>query len=154
MTRLVVESLLGAVLSISADLPGTYDAAGYAGSPSINWTPVGQIEDYGSHGVTATVTKFIPVDTGVVAKAKGSKDYGTMSLMLADLQSDAGQVIVAAAAESQNHYSVRIVYPDGEIHYLDVLVAKRINQDGKADSIRMLAVDLELCRKPVVVAAP
>lgn len=153
MSRQVVTTAAGAILSISADLPGTYDAAGYVGSPSINWTAVGQIADHGSHGVTAAVPEFTPVDTAVVAKMKGSKNYGTKSLTLGNLPSDAGQVIVAAAAESSNHYSVKILYPDGDIHYLDVLVSKFSYDDGSVDNVRKVMCDLAVCRKPVVVLA-
>lgn len=153
MSRNVVVTPAGAVLSISADLPGSYNSVGYGGSPTLNWTAVGQISDHGSHGVTAAVPEFTPVDTAVVAKTKGSKNYGTKSLTLGNLPSDAGQVILAAAAESTNHYSIKIVYPDGDIHYLDVLVSKFSYDDGSVDNIRKIMVDLAICRVPVVVLA-
>lgn len=148
--RTVVEALVGAELSISATLPETYDEAGYT-STDIVFTDIGEVENYGNHGMTATIITFTPVDTGVVAKVKGSKDYGTMSMMFGHLPGDAGQAIVAAAAESTNHYSAKITYQDGEVHYLDVLVAKRENQDGTANDVQRLAVDFAICRRPVVV---
>jgi hypothetical protein len=156
--RTTVQSLSGAIVSISATLPATYDAAGY-GATSVVYTPVGEVEDFGSHGMTATISEFTPVATGIVAKVKGSKNYGMKSLVLADLPGNAGQVLLETAAESTAHYSVKIAYPagDGEvtgaIHYMDVLVAKKENQDGDVNNVRRLAVDLAICRKPVVVAA-
>ncbi len=156
--RTDIQSLSGAVLAISATLPATYDAAGYAAT-SVIYTTVGQVDDFGEHGVSATITKFTPVATGIVAKVKGSKDYGVQSLQMANVPGDAGQIILAAAAESTNRYSVKVTYPLGngeatnEIHYLDVVVSKSVNKDGTVDNVRMLAVDLELCRKPVVVVA-
>lgn len=155
--RITNQTMLGAVLSISASLPATYDAAGY-GATAVAYTAVGEIENFGDHGVTANVAKFTPVASGVVQKLKGSKDYGTLNLILGNLPSDAGQDIIEAAVESTNRYSVKIAYPPGageatgEIHYLDVLVTKRVWQDGSVDDVRKLAVDLEVCRKPVVVA--
>lgn len=150
--RTVVGTLSGATLAISASLPATYDAAGY-GATTITYTAIGQIENFGNHGVTATIVEFTPIDTAVVAKMKGSKNYGTMSLMLGSIPTNAGQVIVLAASESNNHYSGKLTYPDGEIHYIDVLVAKHEFQGGSVNDPMKLAVDLAICRAPVIVAA-
>lgn len=156
--RTNVQSMELAVLAISATLPATYDAAGY-GATTIVYTAVGQVENYGDHGIVAQTNTFIPVDTGVVWKTKGTKDYGKMSFTLGDVPSDAGQVIIAAAAESKAHYSLKLTYPLGdseatnEIHYIDVLVSGAQWKAGAANDIRKYAVDCEVCRKPVVVAA-
>jgi hypothetical protein len=156
--RTEVQSMELATLAISASLPATYDAAGYAAT-AVAFTAIGQVENYGSHGLKAQVNTFIPVDTGIVFKTKGTKDYGSMQLTLGDVPGDAGQVILAAAVESKAHYSAKITYPLGngeatnEIHYLDVLVSAYENQDGGANDIRKRMVVLDICRKPVVVAA-
>jgi len=154
----ILHTMSGATVAISATLPATYDAAGYAASGT-TYTTIGQVENYGNHGVTANVSTFIAVADGVTQKFKGAKNYGTMSVTLGNLPSDAGQDIVETAVESQNRYSVKITYPvrtgesTGEIHYLDVLVTKREFQDGAVDDVRKLSVDFEVCRKPVIVAA-
>lgn len=150
--RTVVGTLSGATLAISATLPVTYDAAGY-GATSITYTAIGEIENYGNHGVTATITEFTPVDTAVVAKMKGSKNYGTMALSVGSIPTNAGQVILKTASESTAHYSAKLTYPDGEIHYMDVLVAKHEYQDGSVNDPMKLSVDLAICRAPVIVAA-
>jgi hypothetical protein len=156
--RTIPQTLSGAVLAISASLPASYDAAGY-GATAISYTTIGEVENYGNHGVSATITEFTAVADATVQKFKGSKNYGTMSLSLADIPGDAGQVILEAAAESTNRYSVKLTYPLGQgeataaVHYLDVLVAKKENQDGSVNDVRKLMVDLAICRKPVVVAA-
>lgn len=150
--RTVPITIAGATLAISATLPDTYDSAGYSSTDMV-YTVIGEVENYGNHGVTAQVVEFTPVDTATVNKAKGSKNYGTMSLMIGSVPGDSGQVILAAAAESNNHYSAKLTYPDGEIHYLDVLVSKKENQDGSVNDISKIAVDFAICRKPVVVNA-
>lgn len=151
--RTEVQSISGATLAISASKPETYDAAGYQ-STDLIFTPIGQVENYGNHGVRATITEFTPVDTGIVTKIKGSKNYGTMSLVLGSIPSDAGQVLLTAASESNAHYSAKLTYPDGEIHFMDVLVASKEYQDGAVNDVSKIAVDLAICKKPVVVAAP
>ncbi len=156
--RTNVQSLSGATLAISATRPETFDQAGYE-STDIVYSLIGEVENYGNHGVTATITEFTPVDTAIVTKLKGSKNYGTMAMTLGYVPANAGQAIVAAAAESSNRYSVRIQYPagdgeaTGEVHYLDVLVAKNENQDGSVNDVRRLSTDLAICKKPVVVPA-
>lgn len=156
--RTNVQTISGATLAISAALPATYDSAGY-GATSMTYTAIGQVENYGNHGGSATISKFTPVDTAVVAKVKGSKDYGQMTLMLGSVPGDAGQVILATAFESNAHYSVKMTYPLGngeataEIHYLDVLISKHEFQDGSVDNVSKMAADMELCRKPIVIAA-
>ena len=153
-----VQTLSGATIAISASLPATYDASGY-GASGITYTSIGSVEDFGEHGGTAQVSEFTPVDTGVVQKIKGSINYGALNIMAAQVSSDGGQDIIDAAFASRNRYSVKITYPlrtgesTAEIHYLDVLVSKREFQDGAVDDVRKIAVDFEVCRAPVIVAA-
>lgn len=156
--RTDIQSLEGATISICATLPTTYDAAGYSDTDLV-FTAIGKVENYGNHGVKATMTSFTPVDTGVTEKVKGSKDYGSMNLVLGDVPGDAGQIIIASAAESKSHYSVKIAYAlgdgevTGEIHYLDVLVMSYENQDGAVNDTRKRNVEFAICKKPVVVDA-
>lgn len=145
-------SLTGATLAISATLPATYDAAGY-GATAMVYTLIGEVENYGNHGGSKTITEFTPVSTGIVTKIAGSKNYGTMTMMMASIPADAGQILLDTAFESTAHYSVKMTYPSGRIHYMDVLVAKNENQDGAANDVQKLAVDFALCKKPVKVAA-
>lgn len=156
--RTNIQSLSGARLFLTAFRPATFDAPGYTDS-LITWTEVGTIEDFGNHGMQAQVIEFTAVSDAVVQKLKGSKNYGTMSMMLGNIPSDAGQALVATASESQNRYSARVLYPlgDGEItpesHYMDVLVASREFQDGSVNNVRKTAMSLAICKKPVEVAA-
>lgn len=150
--RTVVATVSGAILRLSASLPATYDAAGYAAS-AVAFTDIGAVENYGNHGMTKTITPFTPIDTATVTKMAGSKDYGTMSLMIGYIPTDAGQDLLNAASESTNHYSAEIAYSDGESHYLDVIVSKFEYQDGSVNDARKIGVDLAICRRPVIVAA-
>jgi hypothetical protein len=150
--RTTVESFAGAVLSVAAELPVTYDGAGYADT-GMDYTAVGEIESYGNHGVTAAIHEFTPVDTAIVTKLKGAKNYGNLTLVLGSVPSDAGQAILKAASESTSHYSFKLAYADGEIHYIDALVSKFEFQDGDVSATQKLSVELAICRAPVIVAA-
>lgn len=146
------QTMVGATFGLSASLPATYDAAGYEASAMV-YTLVGEVDNFGNHGTTVKMAEYTPVASGVVGKAKGSKNYGNLSLGMGSVPSDAGQAILEAAVESSAHYSAKMSYPDGEIHYLDVLVSKKENQDGAADGLSKISAVLEICRKPVIVAA-
>lgn len=148
--RTIIESMAGTTVAISASLPATYDAAGY-GATTITYTTVNEVETIGAHGVTANVTEFTPISTAITTKVKGSKNYGNVALTLGYLPSDAGQDIIETAAESNNHYSVKITYQDASIHYLDVLVTKDEIQDGSVNDVQKRSVELAICRKPIVV---
>jgi hypothetical protein len=147
-----VQTLSGATLAISAVIPATYDQAGYSATTMV-YTNIGAIENFGNHGATANIPTFTDVATSTVFKAKGAKDYGTMSLSLGSIPSDIGQALLDTAMESINHYSVKMSYPSGAVHYMDVLVSKAEFVDGQANDIQKRNVDLVICRKPVVVPA-
>lgn len=148
--RTIIESMAGTTIAISASLPATYDAAGY-GATSMVYTQIKEVESIGPHGVTAALTEFTPIDTAVVAKVKGSKNYGNVALVMGYLPSDAGQDILEAAAESYAHYSVKITYQDTSVHYLDVLVTKDEIQDGAVNDVQKRNSEMAICRKPVIV---
>lgn len=142
----------GTTYAISATLPATYDAAGY-GATSITYTAIGKVESFPEIGSTRNVQEFRPI-SGAIEKVKGSPNYGGGQMVVGDVPADAGQVIVKAAEASANHYSMKITYPDGEVHYLDVIVCGwRLVQAQEGGLLKRTA-DLQVCKAPVIVAAP
>lgn len=146
-----VASMTDTIFAISAGLPATYDAAGYAAT-TITYTAIGKVSEFPMYGSKRPVNKFTPI-SGAVEKTKGSPDYGSGDLKMGDIPADPGQVILKAADASPNHYSLKITYPDGEIHYLDVLVSSWQLSGGKEGDPVVRTATLDLCKAPVVVAA-
>ena len=91
--RTNIQSMTGALLSISAERPVTFDSAGYSDT-GIDWTVIGTIETFGNHGMQAQEINFTAIEDAVVQKLKGSKNYGTMSMTLGNIPSDAGQTLL------------------------------------------------------------
>lgn len=140
-----------ATYAISAGLPATYDAAGYAAT-TITYTAIGKVESFPEFGREQSINEFTPIKGGV-EYYKGVEKYGTGDMVVGDVPADAGQVIVKAASESSNHYSMKITYADGEVHYLDVLVASwKLTQAAEGNAMKRTAM-LAVCRAPVIVAA-
>jgi len=137
--------------SISIALPATYDAAGYAAVTP--WVLIDRVSDFPTYGSKRDVAKWTPIRGGV-EKVKSAPDYGEGDMVMGDMPLDPGQVIVAAAEASQNHYSLKIEYPDGEIHYCDVIVAGWSLSPAKAGEFKTRTATLGFNRKPVEVAAP
>jgi len=137
--------------AISATLPATYDAAGY-GATTITYTEIGKVESFPEIGATREVAKFTPIK-GAVEYSKGVAEYGSGDMVMADVPADAGQVIAKAAEASANHYSMKITYPDGEVHYLDVIISSWKLSGGKSGEFLKRTATVNVCRAPVIVAA-
>jgi len=147
-----VASFTDAIYAISASLPATYDAAGY-GATAMVYTTIDKVESFIPYGAKRPINKFTPV-RGAVTKYKGAPDYGEGDMVVGDMPLDAGQVILKAADASPNHYSMKITYPDGEVHYLDVIVASwELSGSGEGKAMTRTAM-IGVCRAPVIVAAP
>lgn len=137
--------------AISASLPSTYDASGY-GSTTITYTAIGKVESFPEIGSERPNIEFTPIN-GPIEYMKGTQRFTGGDMVMADVPANAGQVILKAAEASKNHYSMKITYPDGEIHYLDVLVNswKLSPQDG--GQVMKRVAGIQICKAPVVVAA-
>lgn len=145
-------SFTDATYAISATLPASYDAVGY-GLTSIVYTLIGRVQDFTPYGSKRPVQKFTPI-AGPVEKSKGAPDYGQGDLVCADMPADAGQIILKAAEASQNHYSLKVTYADGEVHYLDVINTSWVLSAAKNAEFMLRTASLEINKAPVVVAAP
>lgn len=146
-----VASHTDAIYAVSASLPATYDAAGY-GATSITYTAIGKVQDFLPYGSKRSINEFVPI-AGAVEYTKGAPRYGQGAMTMGDVPANAGQVILKAAEASSNHYSLKITYPDGEIHYLDVIVAGWELSGGKEGAPMLRTATVGICKAPVVVAA-
>ena len=143
---------VGTTLSISAALPATYDAAGYA---ALTYTAVGQIGTIPSFGGTAQVTEWIPIDTGIVNKKKGSFNYGDMTLPLAQVLSDAGQILLKSGFDGANKaqpYSIKLTNSTIGTIYFTAEVSGYTYNFGDANAITQNEATFAVKTKPVVVS--
>lgn len=146
-----VASFTDTTYAISATLPATYDAAGY-GATGITYTAIGKVQSFLPFGSKRAVNEFRPV-SGAIEFIKGAPNYGAGDMVMADVPADAGQVILKAAEAADEHYSMKITYPDGEIHYLDVLCSGWVLSQSAEGAAMIRTATLNICKAPVVVAA-
>lgn len=146
-----IASFTDTTYAICATLPATYDASGY-GSTTLTYTTIGKVESFATYGSKRSVNAFKPIN-GTTEYFKGSPEYGSGEIVMADVPADSGQVILKAAEASANHYSIKITYPDTETHYLDVIVSGWVMAQASEGTGMKRTATINICRAPIIVAA-
>lgn len=151
---MAVKLSVGTAISIAASEPATYDDTGFS---ALSFTEIGEVTSLGEFGGTAQITQHIPLKTGIVAKRKGSIDYGTAALQIGRLVGDAGQDLLKAGFDGAAAYDVhsfKIEDVDGNISYFTGLVGSFTTIFNDANTVTGVGCNLELDNKVVFVAAP
>lgn len=150
-----VVSSVGTVVSVSNSSPATYNSAGFA---ALTWTACGELAELPSFGAEAALATHTPLATGIVAKRRGSLNYGSVALTMAVSDDDGGQTILQDAAEAaagtDAQVAVKVLLVNGEIQYFTAQVMSYKVNVGNADAITMAEVTLEIDNKVIKVAAP
>lgn len=148
---MVSSTSAGTKYAISAGLPATDDAAGYA---ALTWTTVKGVESIPAFGAQVAVNSFQPLD-GPLEKHKGPVNYGTLQIPMAYDKADAGQIIVRTAAEPTNNamYAHKITFPNGDVRYSSGRVFGAPETVGGATNVLMMNPTIELSTKIVKVDA-
>ena len=140
-----IVSSVGTVVSVSTTAPATYDAAGFG---ALTWATCGELAELPSFGAEAALATHTPLATGIVAKRRGSLNYGSVALTMAVSDADAGQTVLQdsaeAAAGTDAQVSVKVVLVNGEIQYFTAQVMSYKVNVGNADAITMAEVTLEI----------
>lgn len=141
MASLAVTSA-GTKLYVSASAPATYNSAGFG---ALSWTEVGEITDFGEWGKESNLVTHNPVGSRQTVKRKGSYNNGAATLAMARVISDAGQVLIAAAADSDSSYSFKVLFQGGvNGQYFSAQTMKYTTNVGSVDNIFSAAVTLEI----------
>lgn len=140
-----VVSSVGTVVSVSANAPATYNTAGFA---ALTWSPCGELAELPAFGAEAALATHTPLATGIVAKRRGSLNYGSVALTMAMSDTDTGQTVLQDAAEAgagqDAQVSVKVELVNGEIQYFTAQVMSYRTNVGNADAITMAEVTLEI----------
>ena len=151
MTDSIVQTSAGTTIAISAVLPATDDAAGYA---ALTWAAIGEVTDLGEFGREYATVTHNPVASRRTIKRKGSYNDGTMVLQLALDRDDAGQILVKTALASDANKAFRITYQDGSKDYFSAMVMSFKTNVGSVDQILSGSINLEINTDIIPVALP
>lgn len=140
-----IVSSVGTVVSVANASPATYNSSGFA---ALTWAACGELAELPSFGAEAALATHTPLATGVVAKRRGSLNYGSVALTMALSDDDAGQTILQDAAEAaagtDAQVSVKVELVNGEVQYFTAQVMSYRTNVGNADAITMAEVTLEI----------
>lgn len=141
----------GSMLAISATLPATQDAAGFA---ALTFSNIGLVDKIGPMGASYGQTTFQPL-VGPELTIKGGAKYGAINPSYAADSEDAGQALMATASEEQiADYAFRLTRPDGSIRYFLGKVFGVPEDIGTAETVIMVNPIVAINTKPVNVDAP
>lgn len=144
------DTAAGAVISFSAALPATVDAAGYV---ALTFTAAVEVTAVGEFGRMYALVKHQPLATRGVKKAKGSFDDGQIKPTMAFDKADAGQLILETAELSDLAISIKIILDGGEIFYMQGLVMGLSRSIGESDSIVIMTPTIEVVSDSIVEVA-
>ena len=141
----------GTTIGISAALPATYDQATLA---ALTYTEIGEVSDLGEFGREYNVVKFNPLKDRRTVKRKGSFDDGTVQVQLAKAATDAGQILLKSAVNSDASHSVKIVLQDGTTFYFTAQVSSSTVNVGNVDQITSSTFKLEIDNDIIEILPP
>ena len=143
----------GTSFYISATLPTTHDATGFA---ALTYTLVGEVTDGGSGmGRVYNEVTHSPLSNREVQIRKGSYRSGSLDLQMALDDDDAGQVMLNQALISDNNYAFKVSYQNGAIRYFKAQTMSFAENIGTIDNIVTAAATLAINDGGVVkVPAP
>lgn len=132
----------GTTLGISAGSPATFDEVGFE---ALTFTTLGEITDIGGDiGRVYNLVTHNPLATRSTNKYKGSYNSGSMTLTLALDADDAGQIIAAAALNSDSAYSFKITRNDATVRYFRGMVMSFPENYGGVDAINTRTMTVEI----------
>lgn len=150
-----VFSSVGTRISVSAGSPATYDVTGFAAK---TYSLVGEASEIPAFGAVAALATHTPLATGVVAKRRGSVNYGSVTIPMALSEDDTGQGILKttglADAGVDATVSVKVELPAAagmaaDVLYFTAQVMSFQTNVGNADAMAMAEVQLELDGKVI-----
>lgn len=143
----------GTSFSISATLPDTFDDDVGTGYPSLNFVEVGEVVNIPEYGREYTLVTHNPLKDRRTVKRKGSFNDGSVSLEMARVPGDAGQVILLDALDSDASFAIEIVLQDGTTQYTTAQILSYTTNIGTVDQITAATVQMEIDRDIVEVEA-
>ena len=141
----------GTTIGISAALPATYDQTAFA---ALTYTEIGEVSDLGEFGREYNIVKFNPLKDRRTVKRKGSFDDGTVQVQLAKAATDAGQILLKSAVNSDASHSVKIVLQDGTTFYFTAQVTSSTVNVGNVDQITSSTFKLEIDNDIIEILPP
>lgn len=145
---LVPQSSAGTTFAISASLPATLDASGFA---ALTYTQVAHVNDLGEFGADSTLITYTSLGQRVQGKLKGSINPGSTTVAMHRVISGAGQALMKTAQASDLSYSILVTIQDGTKFYFTAKVMSFVTKVGSVDNILSATAKIEIDCIPVEI---
>lgn len=138
---MAVRTSAGAIISLSAGVPATFDGAGYL---ALTYTALGEATDIGELGRVYTVVTHSPVGNRSTQKLKGSFDEGKLTLALGLDEADAGQILAQAALLLDTPYAFKIILQSTKILYFQGIITGFKKQIGGVNKVTSASLTVDI----------
>lgn len=145
-----VQTSAGTTFALSAEVPETFDAAGYS---SLTYTDVGEVTNIPEYGGSYQLVTHEPLGSRAVVKRKGSINHGSLTLQIGKDINDAGQALLKTAYGEDEVYSFEITLQDGIIHYTTGQVFSFTTNVGNSNQITGISCQIELDTEIIEVSS-
>jgi len=137
-----VSNMNGTTIGISATLPATYDAAGYA---ALTFTNIGEVLDIGGElGKVFNEITHQTLQRAYPVKIKGACNIPNMTMNIGKIVTDGGQVLLQAALNSSASYAFVITFPSGNTGSITGKVMKAAQGAIAVDGVETTVVDIAI----------
>lgn len=147
-----VQTLASTTISVSNAVPTTFDSDASTGYPSLSYTALGEVVDFGEFGSQYNLVTHLPIASRQIKKYKGSYNNGSVTINMARDDDDAGQVIALAGLAADTDYSFKITYQDGTDDYFAGKIMSFNSGGGNSDTIAMRTLQVEISQAIVTTA--
>lgn len=128
----------GTTIGVSASPPATYNQAGFE---ALTFTNVGEITTApGSGGKKYTDVAYSTLDDRATKHLKGTSDQAEQSITVIDDLTDTGQTALETALDSDDEYSFKVTYNNGDVAYFQALVTGFEGDGGDSNAIRQSTI--------------
>lgn len=125
------DTVASSKLYVSATLPATFDAAGYA---ALTWVEVGLITSIGSvKGREYSTSTLSTIGDPQDREKKGSYKLPNADFECGWAEDDAGQMLIEAAANSYDTVAFKLVKQNADVRYLAAQVSKFVENNGTSN---------------------
>ena len=146
-----LDVVAAAKLSISATLPATDDAAGYA---ALTFTDIEGITDLPSISGSYNDIPYDLVTDGTTCHKPGQFNPGSDTFNFARVLGKVGQTLIKTQFDGKLSTAFKLAYSNGDIDYCVGYFQSIPAQNGTADTVRSRACTVQWTRKPVEEPAP
>ena len=134
----------GSTIGVVASTPATLDPAGFA---ALTYTLIGEVTDLGEFGVVYELVTHNPIATRRTVKRKGSKNKGSIPMVIGRDRSDAGQVVLQAGADGVNVdvvHSFAITLQNNDIIYFTGQIMSFTDNLGSVNNITQIGCEVQI----------